>query len=176
MARAINNTTITIETTNAIHMPINKFPTMPINSLLHSKTSLLILSLATLGLIKSIRTVTRTTTLQHHLLKSKAIRQAALTIISSRNSNQSSVVRERGPLEYLVGINQATSQNQSMRKVRWTSCPQHSSGRIIRICWQYPKVKWRIADQEEGQEKIQEKGINQMHPRRQEITITRNHS
>jgi hypothetical protein len=64
-----------------------------------------------------------------------------------------------------------------MRKVKWSSLPQHSSGSTShRIRWKYQRVKLNNATQVEDLEKIQERGTCLTCQPRLEITITRNHS
>jgi hypothetical protein len=106
------------------------------------------------------------------LIQSK---QAHWTINECKGYKLSSAVRGRIQVEFSVRAYLLTNRNTLMRKVQWTSPPQHSSGETIRICCRSLFLRVGAASQARDQGKTRGRSITPMRQPKQEKTITRNH-
>jgi hypothetical protein len=161
----------------ALPRTIASLLTMPISTIKTKYPSQLILVPTTTILICPARSVLHPCTIVNQIPSNRFPRQETSISRDHINYNKSKTVKERRLLEQRDGIKFSSSQKHKMRKVKWFSLPQHSSGSPShRIRWKYQRVKLNSATQVEDLEKIPERGTCQTCRPRLEITITRNHS
>ena len=150
--------------------------TMPISTI-KTKCSTLLLVPTTTILIYPARSVLHPCTIVNQISSNRMPKQETSTNRDHGNYNKSKIAKERRQLEQGDGIKFSSSQKHKMRKVKWPSLPQHSSGSTsLRIRWKYQRVKLNNATQVEDLEKIPERGTCLTCQPRLEISITRNHS